>query len=93
MSREVAKPFLKLSTFAAATFLSLVITSAVLRNPLSRGLVNLLFVGALLVAVVYGIAKYLSFLWRVSDGASAFVLGRVSKQITQGAAEPVEQAR
>lgn len=93
MSKELFKPFLKLSTFAAATFLSLVITSAVLRNPLSRGLVSLLLVGALLVAVLYGIAKYLAFLWRVSDGASTLVLGRVSKQTTQGAAEPVEQAR
>ncbi len=93
MSREVAKSFLKLSTFAAATFLSLVITSAVLRNPLSRGLISLLLVGALLLAVVYGIAKYLAFLWRVSDGASEAVLCSLSKQITQGATEPLEQAR
>lgn len=93
MSKELVKPFLKLSTFAAATFLSFVITSAVLRNPLSRGLMSLLLVGALLVAVLYGIAKYLAFLWRVSDGASTLVLGRVSKQTTQGPPEPMEQAR
>ena len=93
MNREFAKPILRLSTFAAATFLSLVITSAVLRNPLSRGLVSLVLFGVLLVAVVCGIAKYLAFLWRVSDEASAFVFGRVSKRVTQGATEPVEQAR
>ena len=93
MSKEATKSFLKLSTFAAAASLSLSLTSAVLRYPLSRGLVSLLLGLGLVAVVVYGIAKYLAFLWRVSDDASDYLLGRVSRQTSPSAAEPVEQVR
>ena len=93
MSKEAAKPFLKLLTFAAAASLSLSLTSAALRYPLSRGLVGLLLGVGLVVVVVYGIAKYLALLWRVSDNASDYLLGRVSRQTSPTATEPAEQIR
>ena len=93
MSKEATKSFLKLSTFAAAASLSLSLTSAVLRYPLSRGLVSILLVIGLVAVVLYGVAKYLAFLWRASDNASDYLLRRVSRQMTPTATEPVEQVR
>ena len=93
MSKEATKSFLKFSTFAAAASLSLSLTSAVLRYPLSRGLVSLLLGLGLVAVVVYGITKYLALLWRVSDSASDYLLGRVSRLTSPSAAEPVEQVR
>lgn len=92
MSKAFVRTGLRLVTFAAATSFSLMFTTALLLNPLSRGVVGLLLVGGLLIAVLAGFAKYLMLLWMWSDRTSAFVIGRILEAATQPATHNREQA-
>jgi hypothetical protein len=92
MSSEFAKKALRLVTFTVATSLSLMFTSALLRIPLSRGLVGLVLIGGLLLAVLYIFAKYLTILWMFSDKLSAFVVGRALKLVASTATQSGEKA-
>ncbi len=92
MREDFVRTGLRLVTFAAATSFSLMFTTALLRNPLSRGVVGLVLIGGLLLAVLAGFAKYLTLLWMWSDRTSAFVIGRIFKAATQPATHNTEQA-
>jgi len=92
MSKDLVKAGLRLVTFAAATSCSLMFTTALLRNPLSRGVVGLILIGGLLLAVLTGFAKYLMLLWMWSDRTSTFVVRRLVKPVTQPATHNAEQA-
>ncbi len=92
MSSELAKSGLRITTFAVATSLSLMFTSVLLRNPLSKGVVGLLLFGGLFLAILYGFTKYLTVLWMLSGKASAFVIGRLLKPVANPAPQSAEQA-
>lgn len=93
MSSDFAKRGLKLATFAVATSLSLMFTSALLRNPLGRGVVGLLLIGGLLLAILYLSAKYLKVLWLLSEKVSASIIGGIPKPVAIPATQSTEQAR
>ncbi len=92
MSGDFAKTGLRVATFALSTSLSLMFTNALLSNPLSRGLMGVVLLAGLLLAVLYGLAKYLKMLWSLSGRASAFVISRRLKPISDPAPQSAEQA-
>ena len=92
MSGDFAKSGLRVATFVVSTSLSLMFTNALLSNPLSRGVMGVVVLAGLLLAVLYGFAKYLNMLWILSGRASAFVVGKRLKPISDPATQSAEQA-